>query len=324
VEPLRIGLLSTAAIGRRIVTAARATPLAELVAVGSRDAARAEEAAREHGIGRAHGSYEALLADPELEAVYVALPAALHAEWAVRALEAGKHVLVEKPFALRPADAERAFAAAAERGLVLSEAFMWRHHPQTAELTRRIADGAIGELRLVRAAFSFTLDRPADPRWDPVLGGGALLDVGTYCVSAARLLAGEPDLDRVRATAVRAPGGVDVRLAGSMAHPGGVVSVFDCAFDLPYRAGLEVVGAEGALVLDDPWGGRMPGILLRRGGDAERIEVPPADPYRLELEDLARAVRTGATPLVGRDDSVGQAAALEAIAAAAADGAPPG
>ena len=314
-EPLRVGLLSTAAIGRRIVDAARASPLADLVAVGSRDTARAEAAAREHGVERAYGSYEALLADPDVEAVYVALPAALHAEWALRALDAGRHVLVEKPFALRPADAERCFDRAAERGLVLTEAFMWRHHPQTAELVRQVTAGAVGELRLVRAAFSFTLDRPADPRWDPALGGGALLDVGTYCVNAARLLAGEPE--RVAATAVRAPGGVDVRFAGTMTHTGDVLSVFDCAFDLPMRTQLEVVGSTGSLVLDDPWSGREPGLVLRRGERSAPVTVPAADPYRLELEDLARAVRTGAAPLLGRADSVGQAAALSALAAAA-------
>ncbi len=316
-EPLRVGLLSTAAIGRRIVDAARASPLAELVAVGSRDARRAEEAARVHGVLRGHGSYEAVLADPDVEAVHVALPAAMHAEWVLRALDAGKHVLVEKPFALRPADAERAFDRAAERGLVLTEGFMWRHLPQTAELHRRVAAGAIGELRLVRATFSFTLGRPSDPRWDPALGGGALLDVGTYCVNAARLLAGEPEA--FTATAVRAPGGVDVRFAATMQHPGGVLSHFDCAFDLPMRREIEVVGADGVIVVDDPWAGRGAGLEVRRGDDVERVAPPAADAYRLELEDLARAVRTGEPTLLGRAESVGQAAALAALAAAAAD-----
>jgi predicted dehydrogenase len=284
------------------------------VAVSSRTERRAKAYAREHRIPAAHGSYEALLADPSVEAVYVALPNALHVAWTERALAAGKHVLVEKPFATRAQDAERCFALAEARGLVLTEAFMWRHHPQARRLAELVADGAIGELRLVRASFSFTLDRPDDPRWDPALGGGALLDVGTYGVSGARLLAGEPVL--VTSSVVRAPGGVDTRWVATLAFPGDVLAVVDCAIDLPYGARLEAVGAEGSITLTDPWSGRRPEVLLRRGDRVEPVAVAAADPYRLEVEDLARAVRTGAPPLLGRPDAVGQARALELLIAA--------
>jgi predicted dehydrogenase len=315
VEPLRIGLLSTAAINRRIVDAARASDAAQVVAVSSRTEGRAQAYAREHGIPAAHGSYEALLADPDVEAVYIALPNALHVEWTERALTAGKHVLVEKPFATRAEDAARCFALAEQRGLVLTEAFMWRHHPQARRLAALVADDAIGPLRLVRASFSFTLDRPDDPRWDPALGGGALLDVGTYGVSGARLLAGEPA--SVTSSVVRAPGGVDTRWVATLAFPGDVLAIVDCAIDLPYAARLEAVGATGIITLTDPWSGRRPEVLLTRDDRTEPVPVEPADPYRLEVEDLARAVRTGAAPLLGRADAVGQARALELLLAAA-------
>ncbi|HWH05182.1 MAG TPA: Gfo/Idh/MocA family oxidoreductase, partial [Gaiellaceae bacterium] len=176
--PLRIGLLSTARIGGAIVDGSRRSSVAEVVAVASRDAARAEAYAREHAIPRAHGAYEALLADPEVDAVYVALPPALHVPWSERALEAGKHVLVEKPLSRDPAAVERLFDAAERAGLVVIEGFMWRHQPQAKRLQELARGGAIGELRLVRAHFSGMLDRPGDPRWDPALGGGTLLDMG--------------------------------------------------------------------------------------------------------------------------------------------------
>jgi predicted dehydrogenase len=189
---------------------------------------------------------------------------------------------------------------------------MWRHHPQADELVRLVRDGAIGELRLVRAAFSFPLAAGADPRWDPGLEGGALMDVGCYCISGARLLAGEPDL--VVGAAFAARTGVDVRFAGTLWFASGALATFDCAFDLPARDELEVVGADGTLFLDDPWHCREPVIEVRLpDGGGERIEVERADPYRRELEDLAAAIRDRRPPRLGRDDAVGQARVLEVL-----------
>jgi len=309
---VRWGLLSTARINHAILAAAAASEKAEVVAVASRDGARACAYAREHGIGRAHASYEALLADDGVDAVYVGLPNGLHVAWAIRALEAGKHVLVEKPLSSRASEVERAFDAADRAGRLLTEGFMWRHSPQTRRLVSLLPE--IGEVRVVRATFGFALDRPADHRWDPAMEGGSLMDVGTYCVSAARLLCGEPT--DVRGLA--AGEGVDVRFAGVLRFAGGALATFDCGFDVPAHHGLEVVGAAGTLRVADPWRGRMPGIELRRGnppGDPERVEVEPADPYRLELEDLADAVAEGRPPLLGREDAVGQARVLEALLA---------
>ncbi|HVM16056.1 MAG TPA: Gfo/Idh/MocA family oxidoreductase [Gaiellaceae bacterium] len=310
---LRIGLLSTARIGGAIVDGSRRSSVAEVVAVASRDAARAEAYAREHAIPRAHGAYEALLADPEVDAVYVALPPALHVPWSERALEAGKHVLVEKPLSRDPAAVERLFDLAERRGLVLLEGFMYRHQPQVKRLRELAAGGAIGELRLVRSQFSFTLDRPEDPRWRPELGGGALLDVGTYCVNVSRLVAGEPEA--AWAEAVRAPGGVDVRLAATLRFPGDVLAHLDCAFDLPRRSEVEVVGSEGVLRLAPGFGD---GVLeLRRGEETERIDVPPTHRFQLQVENFAAAVRGEEPPLLDRAESVGQARALDLVLRAA-------
>ena len=295
------GLLSTARINDLVHGAAPEL----FVAVGSRSRERAEAYAREKGIERAHGSYEELLADPEVDAVYISLPNGLHVEWAIRALEAGKHVLVEKPFSRRAADVERAFDVAGERGLVLSEAFMWRHHPQTRRLVELVE--RIAPVKLVRAVFSFPLDRPGDVRWSPELDGGALMDVGCYCVSGIRLVLGEPA--EVRGLAVGE--GVDRNFAGVMRFASGALATFDCGFDLPGRDSLEVVGDGGTIFLDDPWHAREPVIDV----NGERIEIERANSYRLELEDVSAAIRGEHPPLLGREDAVAQARVIEALLA---------
>jgi predicted dehydrogenase len=305
------GLLSTARINERIIAAARESDRADVLAVASRDAARAEAYAREHGIERSYGSYEALLADPEVEAVYISLPNSLHVEWTLHALEAGKHVLCEKPLSRHPDEVEQAFDRAEAAGLVLSEAFMWRHHPQAAKLVELVAGGAIGPLRLVRAAFSFHLAAVDDVRFDPGLDGGALMDVGCYCLSAIRLLAGEPE--RLTGQQVLGPSGVDLSFAAALALPDDRLGHFDCAFVLPARAELEVVGEEASLFVADPFHGHRPGIELRGADGSERIVVEPANSYRLELENVSDAIRGRALLLLGRDDALGQARAIEAL-----------
>ncbi|HEU5212559.1 MAG TPA: Gfo/Idh/MocA family oxidoreductase [Gaiellaceae bacterium] len=311
---LRWGLLSTALINDRIIDAARSTSRADVVAVASRDAERAAAYARERGIDRAHGAYEALLEDPGVDAVYISLPNGMHVEWTLRALEAGKHVLVEKPFSPDVESVVQSFDAADARGLILSEGFMWRHQPQTAELIRLVGEGAIGPLRLVRAAFSFPLEATrgaADTRFDPALEGGALMDVGTYCVNAIRAIAGEPE--HVAAEQVVGRTGVDVVFTAALRCPDDVVTHFDCAFVLSYRAALEVAGEDGSLFVADPWHAHEPGIELRRGDGLELLPFERTDAYRLELENIADAVAGDVPLLLGRDDAVGQARVLEAL-----------
>jgi xylose dehydrogenase (NAD/NADP) len=308
---VRFGILSTAHINRLVIPPAHASDKVELVAVASRERRRAEEYARKWEIERAYGSYEALLEDPEIDAVYISLPNTMHVEWSIRAVEAGKHVLCEKPFSRHPEDVEQAFDTAERTGRLLSEAFMYRHNPQTKRLTELVRDGAIGELRLVRAAFSYSLYEAENIRLRTDVEGGSLMDVGCYCVSGTRLLAGEPE--SVLGRAYTGPTGTDWFFAGSMQFPGDVFANFDCGTALPDRDELEAIGTEGSLFLDDPWHCRVPLIELRRDDEVERIELDPVDSYRLELENLADAIRGKAPLLLGREDAVAQSRALEAL-----------
>jgi D-xylose 1-dehydrogenase (NADP+, D-xylono-1,5-lactone-forming) len=307
----RWGLLSTAAINDAILEGIRRTDIAEVVAVSSRDRERAEAYARERDIGRAHGSYEELLADPDVDVVYVALPNALHVEWAIRALEAGKHVLSEKPLSVDPREVERAFDAADRAGRLLMEGFMWRHQPQAKKLAELAHDGTIGEVRLARAQFSFTLTRDDDVRWLADLGGGSLLDVGCYCVNALRLVAGEPT--NVLAQQVLAPGGADKRFSATLAFDSGAVGHFDCGFDLPMRREVEVVGSDGVLFLEPAFGSDEGVLWLRRSDAVEEIELPATHRYQLEVENFSRATRGEEPPLLDRAESVAQARALAAL-----------
>jgi xylose dehydrogenase (NAD/NADP) len=317
--PVRWGIVSTAHINRLVIPGAHASPKVDLAAVASRDLARARAYAEKWEIPQAYGSYEELLADPSIEAVYVSLPNTLHVEWSIRALEAGKHVLCEKPLSRHPDGAAAAFDAAEHAGRFLMEAFMYRHNPQTRRLAELLQGGAIGELRLVRAAFSYGLYDTGNIRLHPELEGGALMDVGCYCVSGTRLLAGEPE--SVFGQARIGPSGTDWVFAGLLRLPGDVLALIDCGTALPVRDELEAIGSEGSLFLDDPWHCRRPGIELRRDDGVERIEVETRDSYRLELENLSDAIRGEAEPLLGREDALAQARVLEALFRSAESGA---
>jgi predicted dehydrogenase len=313
------GIISTADINRKVIPGAKESPEVELVAVASRDQARADAYAREWEVERAYGSYEALLADPEIEAVYISLPNTMHCEWSVRSIEAGKHVLCEKPLTRHPEEAETAFEAADRAGRLLMEAFMYRHNPQTKKLRALIDEGTIGEVRLIRSAFSYTLYDAENIRLRTDVEGGALMDVGCYCVSGSRLAAGAEPVS-VYGRAWYGPSGTDWVFTGSMRFPGDVLATFDCGTALPERDELEVIGSEGSLFLDDPWHCTQPVIEHRHGGRVERIEVEREDSYRLQLENLSEAIRGEGEPLLGRDDALGQARALEALHRSAESG----
>jgi len=310
-KAVKWGILSTADINRKLLAGAAESDDVDVVAVASRDLTRAEEYARAWDIDRAYGSYDDLLADPEIEVVYIPLPNTMHSEWSIRALEAGKHVLCEKPFSRHIADVEAAFDAAERTGLHLSEAFMYRHHPQTSRLAELVASGAIGELRVIRTAFSYSLYDAENIRLRTDVEGGSLMDVGCYCISGARLLGGEPE--SVFGAAHIGSSGTDWVFTGLMRFPGDVTALFDCGTSLPNRDELEAIGTEGSVFLDDPWHCQAPVLELRRGDSVERIEVETANPYRLELEDLNAAIRGERPPLLGRADALGQVRAIEAL-----------
>jgi D-xylose 1-dehydrogenase (NADP+, D-xylono-1,5-lactone-forming) len=310
---MKLGLLSTAKINGALLQAEAAG--VEIAAVASRDGSRAQAYASEHGIERSYGSYEALLADDAIDAVYISLPNSLHHEWTLKAIDAGKHVLVEKPYSRRSAEAEEAWKAAASAGVVVMEAFMWRHHPQAAVARALVEDGAIGRLSLIRTTFSFPLLELGNIRMARELDGGALMDVGCYCVSGARLLGGEPE--QVLGEQVLGASGVDLSFLGILRFPNDVVAQIDASFALPQRQRLEAIGDGGTLVLEAPWRSDWGGRVLVNG---DPVEVPAADPYRLELENLAAAVAGEAPQLLGREDAVAQARVIEALYRSAESG----
>jgi D-xylose 1-dehydrogenase (NADP+, D-xylono-1,5-lactone-forming) len=329
---LRWGVLSTAGIGRLVIEATRAADHAEFVAVASRDADRARAFAGELGLEASFGSYEELLASSQVDAVYVPLPVAMHTEWTVKALEAGKHVLCEKPFATSAADAARCFDAAEAAGRYCVEGLMYRHHPQTTLARQLVAGGAIGRLAHVRAALSVSVP-PDDIRRSLELGGGALGDLGCYCASAIRLFAGEPE--RVWATQVHDDeGGVDLRLAATLRLPADVLAQFDVALDLTRRDELELVGTAGRLTVPDPWLCRATHLELSRDGRVEHVPVDPEgafaltdpdhDVYRIELDTVSAALAGGEQPSFGRSDALAQATVLEALYRSAELGTPVG
>ncbi|HTG40244.1 MAG TPA: Gfo/Idh/MocA family oxidoreductase, partial [Methylomirabilota bacterium] len=308
------GILGTGDINDRFLPGARLTDAVEVVAVGSRTAARAAAFAERHDIPRAHGTYEELLADPGVEAIYNALPNSLHHEWTLRSLAAGKHVLCEKPYTRHPAEVDEAFDAAERAGLVLSEAFMWRHHPQA----RRLVEGlpGIGPLQAIRATFGYVQEGAADVRLRPDLDGGSLMDVGCYCVSGSRLIAGE-EPDVVYGVAQPGPTGVDIRFSGMLHFPSGVVAEFTSGFTSTHHT-LEAMGSGGSLMLTNPWQGQPVSIV--RDGVETKLDGDNA--YRLELEDVGRAIRGEGPPLLGREDAMGQARTLDGLLRSAETGQP--
>ncbi len=319
---LRWGLLSTARINHRLIPAIRAARRAELVAVASRDRARAEAYARQWGIPRAWGSYEALLTDPQVDVVYISLPNSLHAEWTIRAAQQGKHVLCEKPLALSVEQVERIMAAAESTGVVVAEAVMYLYHPLLQQARQLVKSGAIGQATLARAAFTFFLDRLQDVRWKPDLGGGCLWDVGSYPVSFIRWMVGEPE--SVFGWQTLGAAGIDMTFVGVLRYDNGILAHFDSGFRQQLHLQAQVTGTEGTLTLERPFLMTPESrLVLRRVGEEEQVIAGPAkDPYRCEVEALTAAVLDGAPLPVPLDLSRANVATLAALYRSARTGQP--
>ena len=321
---LRWGIIGPGRIAPRLVRALSNSRRGELVAVASRDAERAAAFASQHGIGRSFGSYEALLGDPEVDVVYVSLPNHLHAHWTVRALEAGKHVLCEKPLATSVREVDEVIAASRRTGRTAVEGFMYLHHPQTIQAFELARSGALGQIELINGTFSFLLTQHNDPRTDPQMGGGSLWDVGCYPISLARHVAGvEPD--RFNAFARYDERGVDRTFVGQLHFPGGLLGQFDCGFSAPDRERVEIVGRDATLVLEAPFlpapDGPEPSVTLWRGRDPTPIEVASVDQYHAEVEDLMSVILDGAEPRLNLESSRGNVASLVALDRAARENA---
>ena len=325
---MRWGILGPGRISRSFLTGLAASATEPAVAVGSRDLERARKVAEEFGIPRAYGSYEELLADSDVDAVYIGLPNALHAPWSEASALAGKHVLCEKPLGRSAAEVEEMIDVARRAGVRLMEAFMYRFHPRTLRLAELVAAGDLGEVRLVRGSFGFTVTDATNVRLSAELAGGALMDVGCYPVNAARMLAGP--LSTAAAVARWAGTGVDETLGATLDHTGGAVSLVSCSLASGRHNEVQVVGTEGVIDVPDaftPPRDRLSRLRISRGARGDRVEeltFEPVDQYTLEAEGFARLVETGDEnrPQMPLAESLENAATIEALLRSAREGGP--
>ena len=328
-EQVRWGLLSTARINERLIPSLRQAQRCELLAVASRNVERAQAYADKWDIPRAYGSYEDLLADPEIDVVYISLPNSDHAEWSIKCARAGKHILCEKPIALIPEDVERMTAAARENGVILQEAAMYRFHPQTHKVRELVAEGAIGELRFIQCNFGFTLINDPDIRREPEKGGGVLWDIGSYPVSFARTMAGDNPVE-VAGWQVQSEKGVDMDFGGQLRFAAGTLAQFTCSFQTLPHWEAQLIGSQGHIHLDLPWQNQVGATarvqMLRGGGaagttfgdsmehlEAETLVYEDCDAYFCEVEAMAASILDGTPPTITPEDSCGNIATLVAL-----------
>jgi predicted dehydrogenase len=285
----------------------------ELLAVASRDAGRAADFAGNFGIPRAYGSYDRLLADADVEAVYIPLPNGLHAEWSIRAVEAGKHVYVEKPYAANVEEAERMADASRKCGRHISEAFMWRFHPMHLRARSLIRDGAVGDLKFVRSAFTFMIARKPNVRLDPQLAGGGVMDVGCYCICAARFLFGEEPLRAFVSAEIDPEYGVDMLASGLLEFPGGCAT-FHGGFASSGRCDYEAVGTRGRILAQRAFLPPDPCELIGETTQGELKETfTGINQYTIEFEEFSRSIVEGSKPAYDAEDAVKQQRVIDAV-----------
>jgi D-xylose 1-dehydrogenase (NADP+, D-xylono-1,5-lactone-forming) len=321
-EKLNWGLLSTARINRSVIPPIRLSKRSELMAVASRNRGTAEAYAKKWEIPRAYGSYEAMLGDPEINTVYISLPNHLHAEWSVKCAAAGKHVLCEKPLALSTIEVDRIIEAAGKRRVVIAEAFMYKHHPQTLKAVELVRRRVIGDLLVIKGTFTFTLTHPGDVRLYPAMGGGSVWDVGCYPISFTRLIAAAEPVE-VFGRQVLGPSGVDEVFVGHMRFASGLLAMVEAGFRSPYRTGMEIVGTAGSMVIGRPFKPESDkGIEILHGDRIESIQAPAQDVYFGEIEDMENAVLDGTPQRVSLEDSRNNVAVIKALLESAQTGGP--
>lgn len=319
---LNWGLLSTARINRAVIKPLRASKRNQLLAVASRTQESADNYAREWSIPRTHGSYNALLADPDIDVIYNPLPNHLHAEWTIKAVQAGKHVLCEKPLALSVQEVDAIRDAARKHGRIVMEGFMYRHHPQTLKVQELVKSGSLGTLKLIRGSFSFLLTREGDVRLNPAMGGGSIWDIGCYPISYARMVV-STNLLEVFGWQVTGPTGIDESFAGQLRFANDVLAQFDSSFVVPFHTFMEIVGSEGTLNIPRPFRPETDeNIYLTRGDKTETIKVPGQELYTGEVENMADAILLGQEPRVSLEDSRANVAVISSLLESARTGKP--
>jgi D-xylose 1-dehydrogenase (NADP+, D-xylono-1,5-lactone-forming) len=320
---LKWGVLCTSMVGRlAVIPAIQRSSNGRVLAIASRGLERARQEAERFEIPKAYGSYAELLADPEVEAVYIPLPNSLHLEWVLRAAAAGKQILCEKPLALNAAEVETMIAAAERAGVRLMEAFMYRFHPRSLRVKQLVESGALGPIQLIRSAFAFLHRDPTDYRFKPEMGGGALLDVGGYAVSAARWLIGAEPIEVQASAQYGAASGVDETLAGLLRFPGGELAVVTCSFRTALRQNYEVVGRDAVIEVSlafVPEGEESP-LLILRDNQIETERFPRSDQYQLMVEHFADAVLNDQPLRFPPQEAWANARVLDALAEAARSG----
>jgi xylose dehydrogenase (NAD/NADP) len=312
-ENLRWGLLSTARINRSLIPPLRNSRRNELVAVASRTKDKTDDFARENRIKTAYDSYEDLLADPDIDVIYNPLPNHLHAEWTIKAVEAGKHVLCEKPMALSLDEVDAIRAAAEKHGRVVTEAFAYRSHPQMLKIREIIDGGKLGRVKMVRGSYTYSLTNPDNIRLMPEMGGGSLWDVGCYPLSFTRAVLAVEPLE-VFGWQVKGSTGIDETFAAQIHFPGDVCAQLDCSFKIPYRVFMEIIGDEGTLSIPQPFNtGATKTLYLSRGGKTTEMVVKGLDPYAGEVETMADTILLGKPPAVSLADTRANTAAILAL-----------
>ncbi|HEY3269207.1 MAG TPA: Gfo/Idh/MocA family oxidoreductase [Armatimonadota bacterium] len=323
IEPVRWGVLGTAKFAmNRWLPSFVTAPDVRGVAIASRDAEKARAACEQFGFERSYGSYDELLADPDVEAVYIPLPNGLHGEWALKAIAAGKHVLSEKPAWKDAAEARAVVDAARAAGVRVMEGFMTRHHARWKRVRQRIDAGDIGVPKLFTGAFCFTLDDAANARWNPSLAGGALADVGSYCVNAARLCFGAEPTHAWGLSEDTRGTGVDSTFSGGLRFPTGHAT-FVCSFETAFQQSAAIVGTEGSIALNRPFICREEPVLLTltsAHGDPTEERLPVGDQYVDTLNHLNACIRDMAKPLWPGEDGLASALVLDALRASARSG----
>ncbi len=311
-KSLRWGILGTGNIAAKFADQLNQASHGELVACGSRQQSSADQFSQQYG-GKGYGSYEELVSDPQVEAIYVSLPNSLHAPWSIAGLEAGKHVLCEKPLAASTAEVEQMFATADATGMKLMEAFMYRQHPVVKEVLNELQGGIVGNIKIIRSHFTYQRpDSSEDIRYQPELGGGGLLDVGCYCINFMRAIAGaEPE--RMHIQTHQHPTGVDDVAVGTLSFPDGTLGVFSCGMTVQADRTTTVAGSDGYLQIDTPWfsGGSYQVIRTeetedRQVGQSEML-------YALQADHFADVIAGNAAPLISRQDSLGNVRVLETL-----------
>lgn len=310
---LNWGLLSTARINRGLIPAIRTSQRSSLSAVASRNLEKALGYAHKNNIPKCFGSYEALLNDPEIDVIYNSLPNHLHAEWTIKALQSGKHVLVEKPIALNKDDVFRIKEAAEGTGCIAVEAFMYRHLPRTRKVKELVENGTIGDLRIFTGAFTYQLTKSPDIRLEPDLGGGCLWDVGCYPLSFARMITGQLPL-QVFGWQVKSTKGVDLTFAGQLIYSENLIAQIYSSFTLSFNTLVEIHGTGGSIVVPTPFTPREETkLIVKKGNEEKTFKFPPCELYLGEVEDIEQTILDGKKPLISLEESADNIATIQTL-----------